>query len=85
MEPPSHAEHPLAFDVAVATVPIYKSMSDPNLLKRMLKGKTQNGNECLHSVIWSGCTKTVLVGHRKLKCAVARVVGSFNAGASHLA
>ena len=60
-EPPSDAvyvKQPLAFDVAAATVPIYERMSDPNLLKRMLKGKTQNSNECLHSVIWNRCPKT---------------------------
>ena len=87
-EPPPHAEHlkhPLAHDVAEAMIPVYQRMSDPNLLKRLLKGRTQNSNECLHSVIWSRCTKTVFVGHRRLMCAVARAVGSFNAGASHLA
>ena len=60
-EPPSHAihvKHPLASDVAAAMVPIYQRMSDPNLLKRVLKGKTQNSNECLHSVIWNRCPKT---------------------------
>ncbi len=86
-DPPPHAtnvKHPLSTEVAEAMKPIYERMSDPNLLKRMLKGKTQNTNECLHSVIWSRCSKTVFVGHRRLRCAVARAVGSFNAGASHL-
>ena len=59
-------------------------MSDPNLLKRLAKGKTQNSNESLHSVICSRCSKTVFVSHRKLQGAVARAVASFNAGASHL-
>ena len=48
MDPPSHAvhvKHPLAFDVAKAMVSIYVRMSDPNLLKRMLTGKTENSNE----------------------------------------
>ena len=61
-EPPSrakHVKHPQDVDVAATMVPIYERMSDPNLLKRMLKGKTQNSNECLHSFIWSRCTKTV--------------------------
>ena len=58
-------------------------MSDPNLLNRMLKGKTQN-NECLHSVVWSRCSKTVFVGHRRELGTVTRAVGSVNAGASHL-
>ena len=54
-----------------------------NMLKRMQKGKTQNANECLHSVNWSRCSKTVFVGHRRLSGAVAMAVGAFNAGASH--
>ena len=85
-EPPAHADnirHPLAEDVAKAMMPVYTRMSDMNLLKRMQKGKTQNANECLHSVIWSRCSKTVFVGHRKLSGAVAMAIGAFNAGASH--
>ena len=56
-EPPPHEgniKYPLAYDVAEAMVPVYKRMSDPNLLKRLVKGKMQNSNESLHSVIW-GC------------------------------
>ena len=86
-EPPSHElhiKHPLAHDVAEAMVPVYRHMSVPNLLKRLAKGKTQNSNESLHSVIWSRCSKTVFVSHRKLQGAVARAVACFNAGASHL-
>ena len=62
----------------------YTSMSDPNLLKWLQKGQTQNNNECLNSVIWSRCTKTVVVGHQKLLGAVASAVGGFNEGATHL-
>ena len=86
-EPPSHNDnikHPLAYEVAEAVVPVYVHMSDPNLLKTLLKGKTQNSNECLYSVIWSRCTKTVFVGHHKLHGAVASAVGGFNEGAVHL-
>ena len=86
-EPPCHADnmkHALAADVCKAMVPVYQRMSDTNLLKRLQKGQTQNSNECLHSVIWSRCSKTVFVGHRKLHGAVASAVGCFNEGATHL-
>ena len=86
-EPPCHAEnikHALAADVSKAMVPVYQRMSDTNLLKRLQKGQTQNSNESLHSVIWSRCSKTVFVGHRKLHGAVASAVGCFNEGATHL-
>ena len=79
-----HIKHALDHDVAEALVPVYKHMSDPNLLKRLQKGQTQNNNECLHSVIWSRCTKTVSVAHQKLHGAVASAVGGFNEGATHL-
>ena len=39
--------------VAKEMIPIYERLSDPNLLKRMIRGKTQNANESLHNVIWS--------------------------------
>lgn len=46
-----HVKHPLAHDVMEAMVPVYRHMSDPNLLKRLTKGKTPNHNKSLHSVI----------------------------------
>ncbi|KAK3890115.1 hypothetical protein Pcinc_005921 [Petrolisthes cinctipes] len=36
---------------------VYKRLSDENLLKRCLQGKTQNPNESLHSRIWKFCPK----------------------------
>ena len=66
---------------ACARVP---EMADPSLLKRWAKGKMQNANECLHSVIWSKCPKTVFVGKRRVEGAVASAVSSFNIGATQL-
>ena len=54
--PKSHKQHvrvPLDMSVAKEMFPIYNRLSDPNLLKRMEQGKTQNVNESLHNVIWS--------------------------------
>ena len=79
-----HIHHPLDYPVAEAMVPVYKRMSDLNLMKRLAKGKTQNPNESFHSVIWSRCPKTVFVGYRKLWGSVAAAVGSFNKGAKAL-
>ena len=59
---------------------IYKRMSDAHLIKRMEKGKTQNSNECVHSVIWSRCPKTVFIGKHKLHGATASAVAVFNEG-----
>ena len=52
----------------------------PTLIKRMEKGKTQNSNECVHSVIWSRCPKTVFIGKHKLHGATASAVAVFNEG-----
>ena len=63
-------------------IPIYERLSDPNLLKRMMRGKTQNANESLHNVIGSRCPKTIFVG--KLHGAVATAILSYNEGAIHM-
>ena len=49
----------------------------------MEKGKTQNINECLHSVIWSRWTNHMFVGKHKLEGAVASAISSFNEGSIH--
>lgn len=84
---PPHTEsirYPLAYDVAQELVPVYRRMTDPNLLTRLARAKTQNANECFHSVVWSRCPKTIFVGKQRRHGAVAGAVGAFNAGASHL-
>ena len=85
--PPSHTDNiktPLDWTVAKEMIPIYERLSDPNLLKRMIRGKTQNANESLHNVIWSRCPKTIFVGKHKLHGAVATAISSFNEGAIHM-
>ena len=59
-------------------------MRNPNLMKRLAKGKTPNPNEALHIVIWSRCAKTVFVCRQRLEVAVAEVVAEFNAVAYQL-
>ena len=86
-EPPSYATsqgHQLAENVANAMVHVYERMSDTNLLGRIVKGKTQNANESLHSVIWSRCPKTVFVGVCRVCGAVASAIARFNDGTCHI-
>ncbi len=40
---------PLSVEVAEVVKVVYEKMSNPNLLKRIIGGLTQNCNECLHS------------------------------------
>ena len=77
--PPSHTDNlkmPLDLTVAKEMIPIYEKLSDPNLLKRMIRGRTQNANESLHNVIWSRCPKTIFLGKHKLHGAVATAISS---------
>lgn len=37
--------------------PVFDDLSKPELLRRCLKGKTQNANESFNSVLWSICPK----------------------------
>ena len=87
MNPPPHQDHirnAIAPEVGKAMEPVYTRMSDPNLLKRLSKGKTQNTNESFHGVVWSRCPKSKFVGKRKLDGAVARGISAYNEGARQL-
>ena len=57
-------------------------MSDEELLKKCLHGKTQNNNESLNGVIWKKCPKDVFVGRPTLETGVASAVLNFNDGSS---
>ena len=57
-------------------------MSDEELLKKCLHGKTQNNNESFNGVIWKKCTKDVFVGRATLDIGVASAVFKFNDGSS---
>ena len=57
-------------------------MSDEELLKKCLHGKTQNNNETLNGVIWKKCPNDVFVGRATLEIDVASAVLNFNDGSS---
>jgi hypothetical protein len=63
-----------------AVYPTFERLFEPSLLGRCTKGKTQNNNECLHSMIWSKCPKTNLFGLERVQACVALAVGEFNNG-----
>lgn len=45
---------------------VYKDLANPNLLKRCLKGATQNPNESIHAKVWNRCSKAKFCGHARL-------------------
>ena len=84
-KPDSHKHHAGNFlkrDIGQKLIPVYHRMSSDSLLKRMQHGGTQNANECLNSVIWSRCPKTVFVGKGRVEAAASMAISTFNEGAS---
>jgi hypothetical protein len=70
-------KHGLAEAIVELLEPIYDELSDPSLL---LKGKTQNNNECLNKLIWDRCSKEVFVGNQTIEDAAYCAVAQFNDG-----
>lgn len=66
--------------VCEALLPIYQRLSDKKLLQRCQRGKTQNSNECLHSMIWALAPKDRHASLFTVEAAVAEAVMKFNAG-----
>lgn len=62
--------------------PIFKSLSDPELLAKCLKGKSQNPNESLNNLIWSRIPKRTFVRLHTLTFGAHDAVLSFNEGFS---
>jgi hypothetical protein len=60
--------------------PIYERLSNDELLKKCLDGKTQNQNESLNGMIWKRLPKIVFVGADVLQLGVYDAVAHFNIG-----
>lgn len=58
----------------------FKALSNPELLSKCLKGKTQNPNESLNNVIWSRVPKRTFVSLDTLNFDVFDAVLSYNDG-----
>ncbi|GFV50450.1 uncharacterized protein TNCV_2082011 [Trichonephila clavipes] len=56
-----HHKHKLPVAVVEAIRPIFRDLSDPELLKKCLHGNTQNPNESINNVIWSRVPKKTFV------------------------
>lgn len=65
-----------------ALLPLFTRLSKPELLKRCLKGLTQNQNEAINAILWKKCPKTVFVGHTKLVANTAQTVAHWNQGSA---
>ena len=64
--------------------PMIESLTKPDLLKRCLRGATQNANESINSIIWSILSKSKYHGYRSIRGAAAIAAIFFNHGRSEL-
>mgnify|MGYP000371403211 CR=1 FL=1 len=76
-------KHYLPFTVMETIKPIFRELSDVNLLKKCLHGHTQNQNESFNNCIWERVPKTTFVGHKIICVGVHDAVITFNNGALH--
>lgn len=61
---------------------IYQALSNPELLKKCLHGRTQSPNESFNNVVWAKIPKRVFVRLETLKLGVYDAVLTFNDGQS---
>lgn len=81
--PGEHKEHDtLPAEVGKKLVPIFERLSDVNLLKRCVRGKTQNPNESFHGLIWKFCPKTIFNGRKVIETAVNLAACQFSMGST---
>jgi hypothetical protein len=82
-EPISHKQMRVKFDVGTNLKLIYNVYADlttDHLLAKCLKGRTQNPNESLHSIIWSRILKTKFYGLETVKHALNMTILFHNFG-----
>ena len=71
---------PLSAEVGAEVREVYERLGHRDLLRRCLRGATQNANECLHSKVWAKCPKTSFVGYQRAVIATSAAVAEFNGG-----
>ena len=59
---------------------VYESLTSDDLLKKCLKGRTQNPNESIHSKLWNKLRKTKSYGLKTVQHAVAQTANEHNVG-----
>ena len=72
----------LPLDVISELKPLFARLSDDELLKKCLHGKTQNQNESFHGVLWDRVPKATYVGKDIFEIGIFDAVLHFNQGYS---
>ena len=61
-------------------MPLYQRLASDQLLQRCTKGRTQNPNEALHSIVWTYCPKEIFMSKMKIDMGVLMAMMEFNMG-----
>ncbi|KAK3874063.1 hypothetical protein Pcinc_020972 [Petrolisthes cinctipes] len=81
---PSHKDMKIFFSLEKSELSkvkqLYIRLTDEDLLKRCLQGKTQNSNESLHSRVWKYCPKTKCMSKKIFDFALSYAVLNYNIG-----
>ena len=75
---------PIPREASEQLVPLFKRLSDRELLGRCMSLGTSNANESLHAVIWRRAPKAVYSSRKTVEIAVAMGVVQFNNGSDML-
>ncbi|KAK8720399.1 hypothetical protein OTU49_013348 [Cherax quadricarinatus] len=59
---------------------IYKDLTQDDMMKRCIQGRTQNPNESLHQRIWSYCNKALYKNKWQVDFAVSHAIADYNVG-----
>ncbi|XP_068214089.1 uncharacterized protein [Palaemon carinicauda] len=82
--PPSHDTMKIHFKLGKQELAflkqIYERLTSDDLMKKCLKGLTQNSNESLHHRIWNLCPKHQRANKRMVDFAVATAIARYNIG-----
>ena len=82
--PPSHTNTKVSFELeprlGKSVLAIYLDLTRTDLLRRCLKGKTQNPNESFHAKIWNKLSKTKFVSLPTARYSIVEAVSQHNNG-----
>ena len=70
----------LSLSCAKLLQPLYVRLTDPTLLRRCSRMRTQNANESFNGQIWRRCPKTISTSKGTVETAVAMASLDFNMG-----
>ncbi|GFW25631.1 uncharacterized protein TNCV_1308921 [Trichonephila clavipes] len=73
-------KHSLPESILLKAKKLFRDLTEKDLLKKCLHGRTQNPNESFNKCVWERIPKTVFVGIETLKFGVMNAVICFNDG-----